>query len=467
MRPSTLVVAAVVLGVLAPSASATVTAEEAAKLCKELTCIGATRAGNKDGSVPEWTGAANFLEEQKKYTPQDLENLRKKDPDKIEKTLEQQAGPEAVKLIVEITKANMAQHADKLTEGHKALFNTYPTYKMRVYKSIRTGFFPEIIEKATVENATKASLIGTDSVKGAQLGFPFPIPKSGAELIWNHKLKYKSDAAIRYNNQAIVKPDGSYNITKLKEEVKFLYSSIARPGDGKLLAYYLSETISPPRTAGQFTLVHETADQSSGGRLAWIYSPGLGRVNRAPDVGYDNPAVNTDNEQYNDQIDVFNGALDRYNWKLLGKKEMYVAYNSFLINSPKVKYKDILKPFHINQDLARYELHRVWVVEATLKPGTSHNFGKRVFYLDEDSYSVALVECFDKRGQLWKVQEAHLITAPFVPTVTGVPELIYDLQSKRYFTTAMSNEDKISDFKAKFDDSYFDPANLKRKARAK
>lgn len=460
-------IAAAVVCASAGSAHATATAEEAAKLCKELTCIGATRAGNKDGSIPEWTGPSNFTAEQKKYTPADLENLRKKEPDKLEKTLEQQAGPASVKQLVEITKSNMSQYADKLTDGHKALFNTYPSYKLKTYQSIRTGFFPEAIEKATVENATKASLVGTDSVKGAHLGFPFPVPKSGAEVLWNHKLKYKSDAAVRYNNQAIVKPDGSYSITKLKEEVKFLYSNIANPGDGKLLAYYLSETISPPRTAGQFTLVHETADQSSGGRLAWIYSPGLGRVNRAPDVGYDNPAVNTDNEQYNDQIDVFNGALDRYNWKLLGKKEIYIPYNSYLINSPKVKYKDILKPFHINQDLARYELHRVWVVEATLKPGTSHNFAKRVFYVDEDSYSVAVVECYDKRGQLWKVQEAHLITAPFVPTVTGVPELIYDLQSKRYFTTAMSNEDKVSDFKAKFEDSYFDPANLKRKARAK
>jgi hypothetical protein len=460
-------VAAIALQFTALPALATATAAEAAKLCKELTCIGAERAGNQDGSIPEWTGPRNFTAEQLKYTPQDLENLRKNDPDKIEKTLEQQAGAEAVKLLVEVTKANMAEHADHLTEGHKALLTTYPTYRMRIYKSIRTGFFPEAIEKATVENATTAVLEGTDSVKNARLGFPFPVPKSGAELLWNHKLKYKSDEAIRFNNQAIVKPDGSYNITKLREEVKFLYANISRPGDGKLLAYYLSETVSPPRSAGQFTLVHETADQSSGGRLAWIYSPGLGRVNRAPDVGYDNPAVNTDNEQYNDQIDVFNGALDRYNWKLIGKREIYIPYNSYLINSPKVKYKDILKPLHINQDLTRYEKHRVWVVEATLKPGTSHNFGKRVFYLDEDSYSIAVVDCYDRRGQLWKVQEAHLLTAPFVSTVTGVPELIYDLQSKRYFTTAMSNEDKISDFKASFEDSYFDPANLKRKARAK
>ncbi|HEX4872480.1 MAG TPA: DUF1329 domain-containing protein, partial [Nevskiaceae bacterium] len=371
--------AAGLLGSALPlSAQAAVSAAEAAKLGKELTAVGAIRAANAEGTIPEWTGRKNFTAEQQAYTPADLERLRKEEPQRLEQTLEEQAGAAAVKVIAEITKANMGQYAAKLTDGHKALFNQYPNYKMKIYPSIRSGFFSDEIEKATIANATSASLEGTDSVKNAKLGFPFPIPKSGAEVLWNHKLKYKSDAARRFNNQAIVKPNGDYVVTKLTEDVKFLYANVAKPGDGKLLAYYMSEVISPPRAAGQITLVHETADQSSGGRSAWIFQPSLNRVNRAPDVGYDNPAVGTDNEQFNDQIDVFNGALDRYNWKLIGKKEMYIPYNSYKINSPLVKYKDILTPRHINQDLARYELHRVWVVEATLKPGLRHNFAKRV-----------------------------------------------------------------------------------------
>jgi DNA-binding cell septation regulator SpoVG len=461
---------ALVLASVALPALATATAEEAARLCKELTCIGAEKGPSKDGSIPAWTGPSNFTEEQKKYTPGDLEKLRRNSPQEIEDLLKKQAGADSQKVLATITAQNLSQHADKLTEGQKGLFKAYPTYKMNVYKTIRTAYFPDEIYKATVANATTARLEGTDGVKDAKIGFPFPIPKSGAEPIWNHKLKFRGSAARRFNNQAIVKPDGSYTITKLTEDVKFKFANLAdppKPGAAPILAYYLSETISPPRVAGTITLVHETADQTVGGRAAWIYSPGLGRVARAPDVGYDNPAVGTDNEQYNDQIDVFNGSLDRYNWKLIGKQEKYIAYNSYLINSPKVKYKDIIRPLHINQDLARYELHRVWVIEATLRQGLRHNFAKRIFYVDEDSWSIAAVDCFDARGNLWKVQEAHLITAPFVPTVTGVPELIYDLQSKRYFTTAMVNEDAITDFKINFPDSYFDPSSLKRKARGK
>ena len=369
-----------------------------------------------------------------------------------------------------ITKANIAQYDKVLTDGHKAMFKTYPDYKMIVFPSYRNAFFPDEILKATVANATRATLVGTDDVQKAELGFPFPIPKSGAEPLWNHKLKFRGSAVKRYNNQAIVKPDGTYKISKLVEDVKLKYANLKEPAEmrkGGLFAYYLQEVLEPPRVAGQIILVHETAGGEGNSRLAWIYSPGLGRVNRAPDVGFDNPSIGSDGEQFNDQIDVFNGSLERFDWKLLGKREMLIPYNSWMLNSPTFKYKDIIRPGHINQDLARYEMHRVWVVEATLKQGQRHRFGKRRFYLDEDSWAIAAVDCYDNRGQLWKVQEAHLLSIPFIPTVSGIPETIYDLQSKRYFVTTMTNEDAISDFEVKYDDAMFTPAALQRKAKSK
>ncbi len=467
--PRRLALAAIVAAM--PSVGfATATAEEAAKLGGELTPIGAIKAGNADGSIPEFTGEANFPADMKSWTPEFLENLRTQDTAKLEAEFKKAIKPELLKPFDTITKANMSKYADKLTDGHKALLNKYPTYKMPLYKTVRTGFFPKEIYEATKKNATSAKLEGTDLVTGAKVGFPFPIPKSGAEVIWNHRMKYRGNAVTRYNNQAIVKSDGSYQITKLTEEVKFKYANYKDPAEegNKYLLMYLSETVSPPRVAGQLTLAHELIGPDAGsGRAAWIFSPGLGRVNRAPDVGYDNPAVGTDNEQYFDQIDVFNGSLDRYNWKLIGRKEMYIPYNSYQINSPLVKYADLLKPFHVNQDEARYELHRVWVVEATVRDGVRHNFAKRVFYVDEDSWSIAAVDCYDGRGEMWKVQEAHLITAPFVPTVTGSPEIIYDLQSTRYFVTALANEDKISDFHASFSDKEFQPSALKKKSRSR
>lgn len=462
---------AATLASVAGVAAAGVSASEAAKLGNELTPIGAIAAGNDDGSIPEWKGRELFNDDQVNLTRSQLEEWRKNDPVKVRNMvyseLEKRESVigDVISKQFTITAQNYKEHADKLTAGHKALFEKYPGYTMPVYKTVRTGFFPEEIYEATKKNATTASLEGTDNVNNAKLGFPFPIPKSGAEAIWNHKLKFRGSAVKRFNNQAIVKPDGDFKISKLIEDVKFKYANIAEPGGSALLAYYLSEVIAPARVAGQLTLVHETADEGSGGRLAWIFNPGLGRVNRAPDVGYDNPYIGTDGEQFNDQVDVFNGSLNRYDWKLVGRKEMYIPYHSYEINSPEYKYTDMIRANHLNQDLTRYELHRVWVVDATVRDGTRHQFKRRTFYLDEDSWSIAVVDCYDNRDELWKVQEAHLITLPFVPTVTGAPETIYDLQTGRYFLTALTNEDEVSDFEITYQDNYFTPANLKRKAR--
>jgi hypothetical protein len=269
---------------------------------------------------------------------------------------------DSIKPLYVITQANLKDHEAKLSDGHKAMFKTYPDYKMIVFPSYRNAFFPDEILQATVANATSATLTGTDEIKGAKLGFPFPVPTSGAEPLWNHKLKFRGSAVKRYNNQAIVKPDGTYKISKLVEDVKFKYANLKEPAEiqtGGLFAYYLQEVLEPPRVAGQVILVHETAGNPGLTRNAWIYSPGLARVNRAPDVGYDNPSIGSDGEQFNDQIDVFNGALDRFDWKLIGKKEVLIPYNSWMLNSPTFKYKDVIRPGHINQDLARYELHRV------------------------------------------------------------------------------------------------------------
>ena len=444
---------------LALPVQAKVSAEEAAKLGKELTAIGAERAANADGSIPEWTGPVNFTDAQRDLTPQQIEDM---DPEKLAAIFS--AGRMEEKPLFTITAENLDKYADLLSEGHKTLLKRYPSYKMPVYKSLRSGYFPEKIEQATIANATRAELQGTEDVVGAKLGFPFPIPKRPEEIIWNHRMKFRGAAVRRYNNQAIVQLDGSYTITKLIEDVEFRYANIEKPPaeDDATMLYYLSEYLSPPRIVGQFILAREPIQ---GAREAWVYNPSIRRVRRLPDAGYDNPTEGSDGQQTYDQIDMFNGSLQRYNWKLIGKKEMIIPYNSWSIADRRLKFDDILKPKHINPDVTRYERHRVWVVEANLRPDISHQFKRRIFYVDEDSWSIALVDIYDNRDQFWKFQEGHLGTYPMIPTVTAVPEVIYDLQTGRYFVTAMQNEDKPSDYRIQFDDNYFTSQSLKRKAR--
>jgi hypothetical protein len=459
MRSGRLLGLALVLAGAGPCAAA-VSAEEAAKLGKELTPVGAQAAGNADGTIPAWAGASLYRPEQLKMSYAQLQALRKSNPGALQATMSPTGA--ATQPLFTISKANVAKYADRLTAGHKALFERYPDYQMRVYPSQRPAFLPEAVNAATRENATRASLEGTDKISGARLGVPFPIPKSGAEPIWNHKLKFRGAAVRRFNNEVIVAQDGSFQLARIIEDVKLKYGDPKAPAaiDSGVILYYLQEVLSPKRIAGQLLLVHETTDQSEGGRSAWIFNPGLGRTRRAPNVGYDNPKASADGLMFNDQTDMFNGALDRYHWKLVGKREMYIAYNDITLLTPATSYDKMIRKGHLNQELVRYELHRVWVVEATLKPGLRHSFRRRTFYLDEDSWSIAAVDCYDDREQLWRFQEAHLATFPFVPATTGSPEVTHDLQSGRYFVTASYAGDDYPDFGVDFEDSYFRPQTL-------
>ena len=441
-----LLTGAVALALFTGQSLAKVSPQEADKLGKDLTPIGAEKGANADGSIPAWTP-----EPRRGALSGEFPNNPKID---------------AEKPLFTITKANMAQYADKLSEGHKKLLSSYDTYKLNVYKSHRLIPWPEEIYKATKANATTCELQGTDILNNCTLGFPFPIPKSGAEVVWNHKLKWRGEAVTRFNNQMIVQPNGQFQLTKLIEDVTFGYASIKdpiplKPGQGEFLKY-LSKTVSPPRLAGTFILVHEKMGIGAEGRAAWLYSPGLKRIRRAPTVCCDNPYEGTDGHQFYDQVDMFNGALERYNWKLIGKKEMFIPYNSNRIAGNKTKYKDLAKPRHLNQDLARYELHRVWVVEADIKPGTSHTFKKRRLYLDEDGWTIAMNDNYDNRDQLYQFQEGHIISAPNVLTATTVPEIIYHFTSGRYFITAAWNEDKPIDSTVSFKPDYFNAASVQK-----
>jgi Protein of unknown function (DUF1329) len=458
--PRVLVALACVLAA-APSMAA-VTAADAAKLGQTLTPSGAEAAGNTAGTIPAWQGRKAYRPEQFTLHAADLQALKKSGAQGVVKAIAPNGVGLDDKPRIVITKANAAQYAAQLTAGHRALLDQVPDFQLRVYPGVRGAFNLPEVDAAIRENATRATLEGTDKLAGAHLGIPFPIPRNGAEAIWNHKLKFRGSAVRRFNNEVIVSRDGSFQLARIVEDVKLKYGDPKAPAplSEGIILYYLQEVLSPKRIAGQLLLVHESSDQTEGGRSAWIYNPGLGRTRRAPNVGYDNPKASADGLVFNDQTDMFNGALDRYTWKLVGKKEIIIPYNAVRMLAPDATYDRLVRKGMLNPDFTRYELHRVWVVEATLKPGMRHSFGRRVFYLDEDSWSIAAVDCYDNRDQLWRFQEAHLTSFPFVPATAASPEVHYDLQSGRYFVTASYAGDDYPDFGISLDDAYFRPQTL-------
>ena len=347
---------------LAGPAAAKVSQAEADKLGDSLTPIGAEKAGNAAGTIPAWQPLAN----PPAHTPGDFYA----DP---------YAGEDP---LFTITPENMGEHEAKLTETHKALLGAYPSYKLIVYPSHRNCAYPEDVNQAYKHNALNATLAADgNGVANAKLGAPFPIPQEGVELIWNHNLRYRG---YKLNRQfASIAPDGGggYTPVVVYDEVVFTYADPKLDDFEKLnniSLKYLQTVIAPSRRAGELLLVHETINQVKGARNAWQYNPGTKRVRRAPTVAYDNPQSYSDGRVTTDQFDLFNGSPDRYTWDLQGKSEKYIAYNAYKWASPDNEYSEMVQPAHLNQDLLRYELHRVWTAEGKLHDGQRHIYDRRV-----------------------------------------------------------------------------------------
>jgi len=413
-----------------------------------LTPVGAIRSGNSDGTIPEWTGG---------IAKSPTANGRLVDPFSADVPL------------FTIDARNVEKYRDRLTPGDVALIAKYPSFKMQVFPTRRSASFPQRIYEKSIDNARTGRLVdGGEGVADVSEGFPFPILDEDPEVaayqaMWNHKLKYKSEGLRIAFNQAVVTSDGNYTLVHFKEELLApYYKEGSKIGDiENVLAYFRQESTSPPRLAGQILLVHETLNARKSPRQAWIYNPGQRRVRRAPNVAYDNPGTAADGLRTNDMFDMFNGAMDRFTWKLLGKREMYVPYNQYRIQSEKVPIQQILRPGHLNPDLLRYELHRVWVVEAVLRPEARHINSRRTFYLDEDSWQILAVEHYDAHGDLWRYSEAAPVNFYQVPVFWTADQVDYDLKSGRYCVAGLENQEAPRDFGYSASIGDFSPQSLR------
>ena len=453
IKKLTLASVAVSMALLSTATLAKVSPAEVAKLNNELTPMGAVRGANKDGSIPAWNGGITSAPAG--YTVGD-HHIDPFSTDNVEYT---------------ITAANVAQYKAMLTPGQVKLFETYPdTYKMNVYQSRRSASYPEHVYKASIDNAGRTELVeGGNGIENAAVGIPFPVPKDGLEAIWNHILRYRGEALTREGGQAAPTASGDYTYLGFDDQLMIPYgmkgASAAKLKETNILFKFKQKVTEPARLAGTALLVHETMNQIQTPRQAWTYNTGQRRVRRAPNVAYDTPGTASDGLRTTDDFDMFNGAPNRYNWALKGKQELLIPYNDYRLHSDSLKYEDILQPGHINPEHVRYEKHRVWVVEASLKSDTRHTYKKRVFFIDEDSWQIAVTDIYDNRDELYRVGVAHGINYYEVPTQWSTLEVFHDLQSRRYIAMGLDNEAKMYDFSAELKDVSFTSSALKREGR--
>jgi hypothetical protein len=417
--------AAVLLATWSTLSLATATPEQLASLGGEVyTPVGAERAGNADGSIPAWQDGLTEL------PPGDVE---------IDGLVDPFAGEKPLFLI---TADNVEQHRDRLSDGQVALLKRYPdTYYLPVYPGHRISTYPKAVTDRVRETAGNTKMVpsGNGIVNLDASNVPFPFPESALEVIWNHVCSYRGGSLQRTYTQIPVQANGAFAPVVFRDQLVFASSLPAGSVDENRLFLYMQRIMAPSRLEGDILLVHENIDQAREPRNAWIFNAGQRRVRRAPNVAYDGPGTASEGLRTADDLSGFNGAPDRYDWKLLGKQELYVGANAYRLHDKSLDYDDIIMPGHINPEHTRYELRRVWVVEATLKEGERHIYQRRVFYIDEDTWSIAVKDQYDGRGNLWRVGQAHGVFHYNVGSPAG-SEVLNDLSAGRYLVTGLDNE---------------------------
>jgi hypothetical protein len=392
-----------------------------------LTCIGSERAGTPSG-VAEYTGKWY-----KTWPGQTKPFGYEPGPYKDEKPL------------FTITAQNMSQYADKLTEGQKALFKKYPQhYKMHVYPSHRDFRNADWVCETIKKNAASAELVNNGlGVKGNGGAIPFPFPTSGAEAVWNiinpHRAwteKAVCDIADVYSNGSIAWGRNRFKTMNLMNN-----PDASKRGNfqDKINAYFYTSYILPERDKGFTAVGYQPNDFSKDATTSWQYQPGIRRVRQAPEVCCDYPVPPAGLRTVDDDY-VFNGSPERYTWKLVGKAEKYIPYHNFRFNDPALKYSELIKPNTPNPDYVRYELHRVWVVEATLKPGQRHIYSKRTLYADEDTWIAMWADNYDGRGQLWRTATVMYFYSQESGAFHRGASFYHDLTSGAYEAGYLTNE---------------------------
>ena len=430
---------------LAGPALAAVSADEAAKLKTTLTPLGAERAANKDGSIPAWTGGLT------KASPGFKPGDARPDPFAAEKPL------------FSINAKNMAQHDAKLSDGVKALMKKYPDFRIDVYPSHRTAAAPQWVYDNTFKNATRAKLVDNGhGTEGAYGGTPFPIPKDGYEVFQNHRLAWVGSYAQAPVRVWVVTADGkramaSGGTQSFRRQFYDPEGSLEKfDGYAGLGKFVVSE---PGSKAGEAILAHDNLNAGNP-RGLWQYLVGQRRVRKAPSVAYDTPDSVTSGIGLFDEAFMLFGPIDKHNLKLVGKRELFIPYNNNRAASAKVA--DLVTPNTLNPSVVRWELHRVWEVEATLAEGKRHVVPKRKYYIDEDSWQIMLFDGWDAKGELWRTNYTLTLLAPDIPAVIGSMFWGgYDLQTGAYYLNMASNE-LASQYKvvAPLPHSFFSPEEL-------
>lgn len=384
-------------------ARAAVSAAQAAQLKTTLTPFGSERAGNTDGSIPAWAGGYTQVPSGW-ASPALMPDLFPGDQP-----------------VVTISASNMEQYTDKLAYSVQQMIQRYGQ-SLVVYPTRRTAAAPQWVYDNIYQNALNAQA----AVGGARMGvinayggIPFPILSSdpaeaGAEVMQNHCCRWNGLQEVRYGDNFLVQ---NGQVIEVVDYHKYnIWPYYQKNGSLATFSGWYEEElfhpIAPPNAVGGDILAYQGVNPVLFKDSGWELLTGQGRVRRIPEIEYDVPISSFDGIINYDEAYGFYGALDEYNWNLVGKKEIYIPYNNNKLQF--AAFSDV-GPHFFNPDIIRWELHRVWIVDAVVAPRRHNVVARRRFYVDEDAWTVALSDEYDAQGNFWRTSQVFLTCRPDLP----------------------------------------------------
>jgi hypothetical protein len=126
----------------------------------------------------------------------------------------------------------------------------------------------------------------------------------------------------------------------------------------------------------------------------WLYLPTLRRVRRLSSAQRSDALFGQDTDV--DSYGGYAGQIPWFEWKYLGEKTVLGVFHA---EHFPVKYCEGSGDFIFCDN---WEKREVYVLEGTSKQA-QYAYGKRLLFIDKETYRIAFSDIFDRAGQLWKV----------------------------------------------------------------
>ncbi len=310
-----------------------------------------------------------------------------------------------------INKANADQVKDLVSPGVMWCIQHGMVLKIAPYKKIEWN---APYKEATEKYAGQVKLAPDGrSLQGHVAGLPFPNidpndPNVALKIMWNYEYKpfVTDDLDLRnFDADTGTISDSPLSIERhfILDHLRTLFYTARIYVDPKPVLLPNSENV---RNKASLHPILEPFDLKGVGVTSiryldpdrqddtWLYLPTLRRVRRLSSAQRSDALFGQDTDV--DSYYGYAGQIPWFNWKFLGDKKILATYHAekfpveYCPGGGDFAYCDTWEP------------RDVWVIEGTPKQ-PQYAYGKRVLFIDKESYFIAYSDIYDKAGQLWKV----------------------------------------------------------------